>query len=201
MAVGKHFMNDILNKTIVLVLNRNWQAINIRTPQEAFCQMATNVATALEIDGENHIRPVTWEEWITLPIRDGDNAVHTVRGAIRVPTVIVALNFAKVPNKRPKLCAKTIRERDGNRCQYTGKLLRPDEGSLDHVLPRSRGGKDAWGNLVWSDKAVNAKKGNRLPHEAGLKLLTVPRAPKELPVTALLRNTHGLTEWKLFLNE
>src|SRR5262250_1631660 len=93
-------MNDILNKTIVLVLNRNWQAINTRTPQEAFCQMATNVATALEIDGENHIRPVTWDEWITLPIRDGDNAVHTVRGAIRVPTVIVALNFAKVPKKR-----------------------------------------------------------------------------------------------------
>ena len=43
-------MNDILNKTIVLVLNRNWQAINIRTPQEAFCQMATNVATALDIE-------------------------------------------------------------------------------------------------------------------------------------------------------
>ena len=63
-------MSDILNKTIVLVLNRNWQAINIRTPADAFCQMATNVATALEIDGENHIRPVTWDEWITLPIRD-----------------------------------------------------------------------------------------------------------------------------------
>ena len=194
-------MNDILNKTIVLVLNRNWQAINIRTPAEAFCQMATNVATALDIDGENNIRPVTWDEWITLPIRDGDNAVHTVRGAIRVPTVIVALNFAKVPKKRPKLCAKTIRERDGNRCQYTGKLLHPDEGSLDHVLPRSRGGKDEWGNLVWSDKTVNAKKGNRLPREAGLKLLSVPRAPKELPVSALIRNAHGVAEWKLFLNE
>ena len=194
-------MNDILNKTIVLVLNRNWQAINIRTPQEAFCQMATNVATALEIDSENHIRPVTWDEWITLPIRDGDNAVHTARGAIRVPTVIVALNFAKVPKKRPRLCAKTIRERDGNRCQYTGKLLRPGEGSLDHVLPRSRGGKDAWENLVWADKSVNAKKGNRLPHEAGLKLLTVPRAPKELPVTALIRNAHGIVDWKLFVKE
>jgi 5-methylcytosine-specific restriction endonuclease McrA len=194
-------MSDILSKTIVLVLNRNWQAINIRTPAEAFCQMATNVATALEIDGENHIRPVTWAEWITLPIRDGDNAVHTVRGAIRVPTVIVALNFAKVPKKRPKLCAKTIRERDGNRCQYTGKLLRAEEGSLDHVLPRSRGGKDEWGNLVWSDRTVNAKKGNRLPHEAGLKLLAVPRAPKELPVTALIRNAHGIVDWKLFVKE
>jgi len=197
-------MSDILNKTIVLVLNRNWQAINIRTPQDAFCQMATNVATALDIelgdgDSAQALRPVTWDEWITLPVREGDHAVRTARGAIRVPTVIVAVNFAKVPKKRPKLNARNIRERDGNRCQYTGRLLHPDEGSLDHVLPRSRGGKDEWENLVWSSKDVNARKGNRLPHEAGLKLLSVPRAPKELPVTALLRNAHGVAEWKLFL--
>jgi hypothetical protein len=54
---------------------------------------------------------------------------------------------------------------------------------------------------VWSSKQVNSRKGNHLPHEAGLKLLNVPRAPKELPVTALLRNAHGIAEWKLFLNE
>src|SRR5213080_4405672 len=168
------FMTDILNKTTVLVLNRNWQAINVRTPQEAFCMMATNVATALEIESEDAtapacpsldtrhstlapsaIRPVTWDEWITLPVRPQDHAVQTVRGPIRVPTVIVAVNFAKVPKKRPKLCARTIRERDGNRCQYTGEVLKPDEGSLDHVLPRSRGGRDTWENLVWSSKDVN----------------------------------------------
>lgn len=200
------FMRDILNKNIVLVLNRNWQAINIRTPQEAFCQMATNVATALDIelsDGgqAEAMRPVKWDEWITLPIRPQDNAVRTTRGAIRVPTVVVAVNFAKVPKKRPKLSARTIRERDGNRCQYTGRLLRPDEGSLDHVLPRSRGGQDTWENLVWSAKDVNQLKADRLPHEAGLKLLAVPRAPKEMPVTAHLRNAHGLAEWGLFLND
>src|SRR5260221_13681849 len=151
-------MTEMLIKPIVVVLTRSWQAMSMRTAADAFCQMATNVATALEIDGENRIRPVTWDEWITLPIRDGDNAVHTVRGAIRVPTVIVAVNYARVPKKRPKLCAKAIRERDGNRCQYTGKLLRPDEGSLDHVLPRSRGGKDEWGNRAWSAKEVNRRK-------------------------------------------
>jgi len=192
-------MSDILNKTIVLVLNRNWQAINIRTPQEPFCMMATNVGTALDIElGDDSraqaLHPVTWDEWIQLPIRSQDNAVRTAHSIIRVPTVILAVNYAKVPKKRPKLCSKTIRERDGNRCQYTGKLLHPDEGSLDHVLPRSRGGADTWENLVWSDKAVNARKGNRLPHEAGLKLLSVPRAPKELPVTALIRNAHGVAE-------
>ncbi len=173
-------MSDILFKAIVLVLNRNWQAINVRTPAEAFCQMATNVATGLEIEGENQIRPVAWDEWIHLPIRDQDAAVKTVRGPIRVPTVIVAVNFAKVPKKRPKLCARSIRERDGNRCQYTGRLLRPEDGSLDHVVPRARGGRDAWENLVWAAKDVNQRKADRLPHEAGLKLIKVPRAPKEL---------------------
>ena len=73
--------------------------------------------------------------------------------------------------------------------------------SLDHILPRSRGGKDAWENLVWSSKTMNARKGNRLPHEAGLKLLAVPRAPRELPVTALLRNAHGVPDWRLFLSK
>ena len=194
-------MSDILNKSIVLVLNRNWQAIHVRTPQEAFCQMATNVATGLEIEGENQIRPVTWEEWIRLPIRDQDEVVQTVRGPIRIPTVIVAVNYAKVPKKRPKLCSRSIRERDANRCQYTGRLLHPDEGSLDHVVPRSRGGHDSWENLVWASREVNARKGNRLPHEAGLKLLRIPRALKEMPATAFIRNAHGIPEWKLFISE
>ncbi len=199
-------MSDILNKNIVLVLNRNWQAINIRTPADAFCQMATNAATALDIDldgaGEPRtMRPVAWDQWITLPVRPQDNAVRTARGAIRVPAVIVAVNYARVPKQRPKLSAKNIRERDGNRCQYTGVLLHPDEGSLDHVVPRSRGGVDSWENLVWSAKDVNQRKADRLPHEAGLKLLSVPRAPKELPVTVHLRNAHGVAEWKLFIGE
>ena len=191
-------MNDILNSATVLVLNRNWQAINVRTPQDAFCQMATNVVTALEVDGES-IRPVTWDEWITLPVRPHDSAVLTMRGQIRVPTVIVALNYAKVPKKRPKLCARTIRERDGNRCQYTGVTLRPEEGNIDHVVPRSRGGKDAWENCVWSSKTINSQKGNRLPHEAGLKLLKQPVAVREMPVTALIRNTHGIPDWEPFV--
>ena len=86
-----------------------------------------------------------------MPVRPQDNATQAVRRAIRVPTVIVTVSFAKVPKKRPQLCAKTIRERDGNPSQYTGKLLKPEEGSLDHVLPRSRGGADTRENLVWSN--------------------------------------------------
>ena len=108
-------MSSILNKSVVLVLNRNWQAINVRTPQEAFCMMATNVATGLEIEGEDQIQP----------------------------------------KKRPKFSARGIRERDGNRCQYTGAVLKPQEGSIDHGVPRSRGGPNSWDNCVWASKRVN----------------------------------------------
>lgn len=89
-------MSDILNQHIVLVLNRNWQAINIRTPAEAFCQMATRVAAALDIElsaaGEAQVmRPVLWDEWIGLPVRRQDNAVRTPRGPVRVPVLAIAL--------------------------------------------------------------------------------------------------------------
>ena len=192
-------MSDILNKATVLVLNRNWQAINVRTPAEAFCQMATNVGTGLAIEGEEHIRPVKWEEWIQLPIRPQDEFVRTAHTCIRVPTVIVTVNYTKVPKKRPKFCSRTIRERDGNRCQYTGQVLKPEEGSVDHVVPRSRGGQNTWQNCVWACKRINTRKADRLPHEVGLKLLSVPRVPKELPVTLLIRNPFEIEDWKRFL--
>ena len=58
---------------------------------------------------------------------------------------------------------------------------------------------DTWENLVWSARDVNQRKADRLPHEAGLRLLRIPRAPKELPVTALIRNAHGIDDWSLFM--
>jgi 5-methylcytosine-specific restriction endonuclease McrA len=192
-------MNEMLNQALVLVLNRNWQAIDVRAPAEAFCQMAANAATGLEIEGQGRIRPVAWKDWLHLPVRPQDRAVQTVRGPIRVPTVIVAVNFARVPRKRPKFCPRGVRERDGNRCQYTGRVLRPDEGSVDHVVPRSRGGADGWENCVWASREVNAHKGNRLPEEAGLKLLRRPQVPRDRPATGSIRNPRQIEDWGLFL--
>lgn len=193
-------MNNVLNKATVLVLNRNWQAINVRTPADAFCQMAIDAATGLDIEGEDVMRPVSWTDWIKLPIREQDNAIGTPRGLIRVPTIIVCVNYAKVPVSRPKLSARAIRERDRHRCQYTGQLLRPEEGNIDHIVPRSRGGQTTWENCVLASKAVNAKKADRLPHEAGLRLQTLPRRPRELPVTLTIRNTNNIPDWNLFLH-
>lgn len=192
-------MNPILHKNIVLVLNRNWQAIDIKTPAEVFCQMATDVATALDIQGSDWMVPTKWEDWRRLPVRESDFSIGTSAGPIRVPTVVVLSRFSRVPMKRPKFNARNLWARDGGRCQHTGRDLRPGEGNIDHVLPRSRGGKTTWENCVLAARDVNSRKANRTPGEAGLTLLRPPGAPREVPVTALLKNIHGIPDWEPFL--
>jgi 5-methylcytosine-specific restriction endonuclease McrA len=194
-------MSEILNKTTVLVLNRHWQAIGVKTPMEAFGMMAAGNATALDMLGGHELRPVRWDEWLVLPVRESDQAIGTVHGPVRVPTVLVLARFDRVPKRRPKFCAKAIWDRDGGICQYTGKKLRPGEGNIDHVVPISRGGASSWENCVLADRRVNSRKGSKLPEEAGLKLLRQPFAPREVPVTLLIRNTHQVQDWRLFLQD
>lgn len=192
-------MSDLLHKSTVLVLNRNWQAIHVKTPADAFCMMAAGAASGLDMDGEDHIAPVPWDAWLQLPIRNQDRSVNTPRGAVRVPTVIVAANYAKVPLCQPRFGARGIWERDGGVCQYTGRLLKPGEGNIDHVVPRSRGGASSWDNCVLSHREVNARKADRLPHEVSLRLLRSPAVPRAMPASALIRNPHGIRDWQRFL--
>jgi 5-methylcytosine-specific restriction endonuclease McrA len=192
-------MNSILHKSTVLVLNRNWQAIHVKTPAEAFCMMATGAASGLDVQGEDFIAPLKWDAWLKLPIREEDHVVNTQRGAVRVPTVIVASNYSKIPLCQPRFGARGIWERDGGICQYTGRKLAPGEGNIDHIVPRSRGGASSWENCVLSHRAVNEKKADRLPHEAGLRLLRQPHVPRALPAMLRIRNLHGIRDWQRFL--
>jgi hypothetical protein len=192
---------DHLKKETVLILNRNWQAIHVKSPLEAMTMMYSDTATALDIRGEDYMVPLKWQDWINIPIEDEkDDFIQTVRGNIKIPKVLVLCNYNKVPRKRPKFSPKAVWERDEGICQYTGKKLTPQEANIDHVIPRSRGGKTDWGNCVLTHKEVNSKKADRTPEEAGLKLIRKPQDPKELPSTFYIRNKHNVREWDLFLN-
>ena len=192
-------MNSILHQSTVLVLNRNWQAIHVKTPAEAFCMMASGAASGLDMRGDDFISPLKWDDWLKLAIRKEDNVVNTPRGLVRMPTVIVASNYSKVPLCRPRFGARGIWKRDGGICQYTGRKLAPGEGNIDHVVPRSRGGASSWENCVLSHRSVNEKKADRLPHEAGLRLQRLPTVPRALPATLLIRNLHNIPDWQRFL--
>ena len=150
--------------------------------------IASGAATALDMQSDDCIVPVSWNDWLLLPVRDHDNAVNTPRGRVRVPTVIVAANYAKVPLRRPRFGARGIWERDGGVCQYTGKKLSPRDGNIDHVVPRSRGGDTSWENCVLAHREINSRKANRLPREAGLSLRKQPTTPRALPASMTIRN-------------
>jgi len=145
------------------------------------------------------MRPVRWSDWLALPVRDGDNAVRTVHGPVGVPTFIVLATYAKVPKRRPKFSTRNIWQRDGGTCQYTGRKLAPHEGNIDHVLPRSHGGRTSWENCVLAHTEINSRKADKLPQEAGLRLRRQPAAPRELPATILISNPHRVRDWEHFL--
>lgn len=188
-----------LNRESVLVLNRHWQAIHVKTAAEAISMMYTDSATGLDIIGDDHMIPLKWKDWIKLPCDEQTPSVKTMHGNIRIPKVIVLCNFDRVPKKRPKFTLRGVWIRDGGICQYTGKKLSNNEGNIDHVKPRSRGGPTNWTNCVLSHKDINARKANKTPEEAGLKLLKQPEAPKELPVTFYIKNKYKIKEWDVFL--
>lgn len=207
--------SSILNKPIVLSLNRAWQVIGHRTVKQALVALhgggdglppalGLDIAYAQRADGSwdfdrpLSLAPLAWAAWTQLPIREFDFVVHTPRQAIRVPTVIVATNFDRMPVRLPRVTRQAIFERDGGICQYTGEFVGPHGGNLDHVIPRDRGGRDTFENLVWAKREINSRKANRLPHEAGLRLIRRPRAPLPLPAAAAIREAKH-PDWRHFL--
>jgi len=192
-------MKNIIHKNVVLVLNRNWQAIAITTPAQAYAQMATDAAAGLDIQSSDWMMPVKWDEWRELAVRDGDLSVGVANGRIRVPTVLVLCRYSKVPVHRPKLNSSNIWLRDAGVCQYSGKSLRPNEGNIDHVIPVSKGGSNSWENCVLSCKKLNQKKADRTPNEAGLRLIRKPLEPRSVPITVTLKNVYEMKDWGHFL--
>lgn len=190
---------SVLYKDIVLVLNRNWQAIGVKTPAETMGMLMTDVATALYIDLESNMVPMKWVDWVKLEVDEKDLTIRTVKGMIKIPKVIVLCKFDKVPKKRPRFSSKNIWAREQGKCAYTGKRLKPGEGNIDHLIPKSRGGKTDWLNCVLACKEINSKKADLTPDEAGLKLLIQPTIPKELPIFYYIKNKHNIKEWDFFL--
>jgi hypothetical protein len=198
-------MSDILNRKSVMRLNANYMRLGWATPQEAFGMLCgeqkdgTPPALALDIlyDYDEFGKPIIdkmvsfdrldFESWMMLDPRKGDldRVIHTTKRIIRIPTIIICPKFAMMPSKDIKPSPSAIRKRDGNKCQYTGVELTKSTFSLDHIVPKSKGGKDSWHNLVAAHKDVNSRKGDKFNHEVGLRLLKQPSAPKKTPLCLL----------------
>lgn len=190
---------NTLYQNSVLVLNKHWQAINVTTPATAISMIFTGAAAGLEIQQEDCIIPRKWDQWVNLQVCDNDDTVSTPRGKIKLPKVIVLSSYCQVPMKKLRFSIKNLWSRDKGRCQYTGKTLTDANGNVDHIIPKSRGGKTTWTNCVLCYKEVNSRKGDKTPAEAGLRLLRVPKEPLQMPSTMCIKNPLNIKEWNTFL--
>jgi 5-methylcytosine-specific restriction endonuclease McrA len=138
----------------VLVLNASFEPINVCAARRALVLILKGVASA-----EEHT-----------PVH-----VHSSRHDVRLPSVIRLHDYRRIPHQTRSLSRKNILMRDRYTCQYCQKVLPASELTLDHVMPRSRGGGTSWENLVACCHPCNNRKGNRTPDEANMRLLRPPR--------------------------
>lgn len=201
-------MNN-LKDAYSLKCNGNWLPLCVESPETIFIDMAKDTVRGVNIeyaikDGIKDysdpiiVSPLKWEEWIELPIRNGDRSIRTPHREIRIPTVVVCSKYRSIPMKKFKCTAKNIYARDAGVDQYTGKKLGPGEWNVDHVIPRSRGGKTTWENVVICSRKINSDKGNSLNEEIGLKLIRQPKEPK--PMVGILSGQREVLshDWNLF---
>ena len=128
------------------------------------------------------LKVVHWQKAITLwcqgkveVISVYDREVRSVSFSLKLPSVIRLLEYRRIPHQTRALSRKNILLRDRYTCQFCGRVLPASELTLDHVMPRSRGGRSSWENLVACCYRCNNRKGDRTPEEAGLRLVRKPR--------------------------
>jgi 5-methylcytosine-specific restriction endonuclease McrA len=163
----------------VLVLNATFEPIHVTAVRRALILLFKGVAQAEEIQPSH---------------------VHSPRQAIAVPSVIRLLTYRHIPQQSRALSRKNILLRDRNTCQFCGHVFPTSDLTLDHVVPRSRGGASSWENLVACCYKCNNNKGDRTPEEAGLSLARKPR-PFTLHTSRQLMRLigHKDEKWRKYL--
>lgn len=194
----------------ILKINKNWLPVALTSVEKVFPDMMTRVVAGMHTsfergeDGEYDFTkpteawPVPWDEWIKLPIREYDDFITTPKMRIRIPKIVIS-TYGGMPLYTPKLTKDAVMARDGYTCSYTGKVFTAKEArkhlNIDHVVPRSRGGKSSWENLVTCSKEINSAKADKTPHEAGLKLLKSPRKPIARPMAFRAYQDNADPQW------
>lgn len=180
----------------VLVLNRNYQPVHVTNVKRAFSLLYQGVARAID----EQYRLYDFADWASLSAAVEEDAIQTPSRSIRVPRVVVLTMFEKLPKVRVRFSRLNIYARDDDTCQYCGRKRRRVDLNLDHVVPRSQGGKTCWENVVCSCIECNCRKGGRTPAQAGMKLLREPFRPKWTPLFrgAPMKGAHRA--WLPFLN-
>ena len=180
-------------ESAVLVLNRNYHPVHVTSVKRAFSLLYQGVAKAID----EQYKLYEFADWAALSATQ--DCITTVNRTIRIPRVLVLSAYEYLPKGRVRFSRLNIYARDQDTCQYCSRTLPRSELNLDHVNPRTLGGKTTWENVVCSCVPCNLKKGGRTPEQAGMRLLRKPFRPRWTPLFrgAIRRVTYR--EWLPFL--
>jgi 5-methylcytosine-specific restriction endonuclease McrA len=172
-----------------LVLNRNWQAVNVATVARALVLVWNEAARVIDVAD---YQSFSWNDWSQIE-------PHAVGFRLRVPEVIVLTGYDRLPTLSVTFSRRNLFKRDHYVCQYCGDQPGGGELTIDHVVPRSRGGESNWTNCVLACVACNARKADRTPHGAGMRLRREPTRPHWKPLYAA--HDLRLESWSKFISE
>ena len=188
--------------TRVLVLNKSWVAVNVAPAKRALSLLFQGYARVVHPTNYALYDFEGWCAFSRLGL-DDDNCryIHTPSFQVRLPEVILLGLFNGFVHHEVRLSRRAIFVRDKHQCQYCGRRPPNHELSIDHVVPRSRGGEDTWENLVLACTRCNVRKGNRTPEEANMHLPHRPIRPRWLPRFGTPLEQHEFSSWKQFLDK
>lgn len=169
----------------VLVLNKNWVAVHVCCVRRAVSLLCQDFARVVADDYQIH----DFDSWRALSQhvdQSGNQFIHTPNFQVLVPEVILLTNFNRMPPRTVKFNRRNIYMRDHYTCQYCGVRPAKEELTIDHITPRSRGGRSSWENVVLACQRCNSRKGSMMPDEAKMALLRPPKRPHWM---STLRNT------------
>ena len=194
----------VLN-TNVLLLNRLYMAVRVVNARRALTLLYRSLAEVVSVDDGQYLS-YDFDDWVEVSAAkqrfepEEYDWIRTVRFQIAVPKIIRLLDYDKIPRAEVKLNRRNLFARDRNRCQYCGRRFPTAELSLVHVVPRSQGGGNTWGNIVCACIHCNVRKGGRTPDQARMALISHPRKPRRSPVLTVKLSDSRYASWKQFLD-
>jgi 5-methylcytosine-specific restriction endonuclease McrA len=188
----------------VLVLNRFYMALRVVSVRRAMTLLYRQCAEVITLENDRYASYdfPSWQEisqLCALEKQPGEDYLQAIGFQMLVPRIIRLVRFDRVPAPAVRFNRKNLFARDRYTCQYCGQEKPAGQLSLDHVVPRSHGGRTTWENIVCSCLRCNSRKGGRTPQQARMQLLSIPAKPKVNPQLAQTVDDPRYACWKSFL--
>ena len=179
-----------------LVLNRHWQPVHVATVARSLVLLWNHAAHVVDPD---NFQLHSWADWAKLTPQDGELFIRTVRFRLRVPEVLTLTKHDRPRYNAVTFSRRNLFKRDHSTCQYCGSRPGTSELTIDHVVPRAQGGQTTWENCALACVACNARKANRTPEQAGMKLRRTPLRPAWKPLYDA--SSIRIASWSRFLSD